>query len=282
MHLRPATEQDAQAAADLVIAGDLAEVGEADYSLGDLNDEWRELDIAMDTLIVEDDQSTIVGCAHFRGSDLLGQVEPGREGEGFGTAILEWAHTRATERGATSVRQGVGDRGHAARALLEAHGYTKVRSFWRMVREADARESADETGLRSVRADDAPALHAITNRAFAGDGSYEPKSEEEWTRREFNGHDVVHDLSRTAPGRGYALVRTWDQDTLYVPLLAVDPDHQGQGLGQRLLKAVFAAADGRTVTLNVASDNPNAVKLYERVGMKQAWRVDDYQKALPD
>ena len=151
-----------------------------------------------------------------------------------------------------------------------------------MVREADARESADETGLRSVRADDAPALHAITNRAFAGDGSYEPKSEEEWTRREFNGHDVVHDLSRTAPGRGYALVRTWDQDTLYVPLLAVDPDHQGQGLGQRLLKAVFAAADGRTVTLNVASDNPNAVKLYERVGMKQAWRVDDYQKALPD
>ena len=72
MQLRPATEQDAQAAADLVIAGDLAEVGEADYSLGDLNDEWRELDIAMDTLIVEDDQSTIVGCAHFRGSDLLG------------------------------------------------------------------------------------------------------------------------------------------------------------------------------------------------------------------
>ena len=109
-----------------------------------------------------------------------------------------------------------------------------------------------------------------------------PRSEEEWTRREFNGHDVVHDLSRTAPGRGYALVRTWEQDTLYVPLLAVDPDHQGQGLGQRLLKAVFAAADGRTVTLNVASDNPNAVKLYERVGMKQAWRVDDYQKALPD
>ena len=282
MRLRPATEQDAQAAADLVIAGDVAEVGEVDYSLGDLNDEWRELDIARDTLIVEDDQSTIVGCAHFRSSDLLGQVEPGREGEGFGTAILEWAHARATARGATFVRQGVGDRGHASRALLEAHGYAKVRSFWRMVRETDADESADETGLRAVRADDAPALHAITNRAFAGDGSYAPKSEEEWTRREFNGHDVVHDLSRTAPGRGYALVRTWEQDTLYVPLLAVDPDHQGQGLGQRLLKAVFAAADGRMVTLNVASDNPNAVKLYERVGMRQAWRVDDYQKALPD
>ena len=33
---------------------------------------------------------------------------------------------------------------------------------------------------------------------------------------------------------------------------------------------------------NGTADNPNAVKLYERVGMRQAWRVDDYQKALPD
>ena len=89
-------------------------------------------------------------------------------------------------------------------------------------------------------------------------------------------------LSRTAPGQGYALVRTWQHDTLYVALLAVDPDHQGQGLGTRLLNAVFANANGKTVTLNVASDNPNAVKLYERAGMRQAWRVDDYLKALPD
>jgi mycothiol synthase len=282
MHLRPATEQDARAAADLVIAGDIEEIGEADYSLGDLQDEWRELDLAKDTLIVEDDHGAIVGCAHFRASDLLGQVDPRRHGEGFGSAILAWAHARATDRGATNVRQGVGDKGHASRALLEANGYAKVRSFWRMVRETDPGETADEDGLRPVQAGDASALHAITNRAFAGDGSYEPKSAEEWTRREFNGHDIDHDLSRTAPGKGYALVRTWEQDTLYVPLLAVDPDHQGHGLGARLLAAVFAAAGGRTVTLNVASDNPSAVKLYERVGMRQSWRVDDYQKALPD
>jgi len=36
------------------------------------------------------------------------------------------------------------------------------------------------------------------------------------------------------------------------------------------------------VRLSVDSDNPSAVRLYERVGMRQAWRVDDYQKALPD
>jgi ribosomal protein S18 acetylase RimI-like enzyme len=282
MRLRPATPADAQAAADLVIAGDIADLGVADYSLGDLQDEWRELDLATDTLLIEDDAGTIVACAHFRGNDVLAQVDPTREGEGFGTALLEWSEQRASERGVKTVRQAVGDRGETARAFLQAHGYAKTRSFWRMERDTTPEETADETGLRGIEPADAPTLYEITIRAFARDSAYEPKSQDEWTRREFNGHDVDHPLSRTADGKGYALVRRWDEDTLYVPLLAVHPDHQGQGLGARLLRSVFAAAQGRRVTLNVASDNPNAVKLYEGVGMRQAWRVDDYQKALPN
>src|SRR3954454_3071430 len=119
MRLRAATPQDAEAAADLVIAGDIEEVGEVDYSLGDLQDEWRELDLAEDTLIVEDDEGVIVGCAHFRGTDLLGQVAAASQAEAFGPAILTWSERRARERKAPLTRQGVGDRGVAGRALLE-------------------------------------------------------------------------------------------------------------------------------------------------------------------
>lgn len=282
MRLRPATPADAQAATDLYIAGDVEEVGEVDYTLGDLQDEWGELDLAKDTLIVTDDAGTIVGAAHFRGTDLFGQVDPSRKGEGFGSAILAWAHARARERGATRIRQGVGDRGHTSRALLEANGYAKVRSYWRMARATTPGERADETGLRAVDGDDADNLYEIHEAAFSRNPDYEPKTRSEWIATAFNGHDVDHARSRTAPGQGFALVRSWDDGTLYIPLLAVHPDHQGHGLGARLLQAVFADAQGRTVTLNVASDNPNAVKLYERVGMRQVWRVDDYQKALPD
>ena len=63
------------------------------------------------------------------------------------------------------------------------------------------------------------------------------------------------------------------------------PDHAGQGLGGALLTAVFQAARAhgyRQTVLNVASDNPNALRLYERVGMTQRWRIDDYHKPLPD
>jgi ribosomal protein S18 acetylase RimI-like enzyme len=282
MHLRAATPEDAQAATDLYIAGDVEEVGEVDYSLGDLRDEWGELDLAKDTLIVTDDHGAIVGCAHFRGDDLFGQVDPRRRGEGVGSAILEWAHTRARERGARRIRQGVGDRGHAGRALLEANGYERARSYWRMVRSTATGEPPDETGLRAVTPDDADTLYDIHEAAFARNPDYEPKTRAAWIATSFNGHGVDHARSRTAPGKGFALARDWEDDTLYIPLLAVHPEHQGQGLGARLLQAVFAAAEGRTVTLNVASDNPNAVKLYARVGMRQSWRVDDYQKALPD
>src|SRR4051794_34898728 len=148
MRLRPATLADAQAAANLVIASDIADIGVADYSLGDLEDEWRELDLDADTRLVEDDDATIVGCAHFRGSDVLAQVDPTRAGEGFGTALLTWSEKRASERGATKIRQGVGDRGKTARALLQAHGYAKTRSFWRMERATTTEEAtADEPGL---------------------------------------------------------------------------------------------------------------------------------------
>ena len=289
MRLRPATLADAQAATDLVVAVDLAEVGEIDYSLGDLEDEWSELDLSRDTAIVTDDAGTPIGCAHFRGTDVLVSVDPQRQGEGAGTALLEWAERRGKERGAKTLRQGVGDRGVAARAFLEAHGWTPERSFWRMDRDTVPGETADETDLRAVQDADAPALHVITQRAFARDAAYQQKTEEAWTRTEFNAHAVDQSLSRVALQHGtpvgFALARRWEGDTIYVPLLAVHPDAQGHGLGGRLLKAVFAAAGAvgqRQVRLNVASDNPDAVKLYERVGMRQAWRVDDYQKALPN
>jgi mycothiol synthase len=289
MRLRPATPADAQTATDLVIALDLAEVGEIDYSRGDLEGEWGELDLPRDTAIVEDDAGTPIGCAHFRGTDVLVSVDPSRRGEGAGTALLEWAETRGRERGAKTLRQGVGDRGAASRAFLEAHGWAPMRSFWRMDRDTVQGETADETDLRAVEPADAPQLHAITALAFARDDSYQQKTEEAWTRTEFNAHAVDQSLSRVALRDGvpvgYVLARRWEGDVIYVPLLAVHPDAQGQGLGGRMLKAVFAAsgrAGQRQVRLNVASDNPNAVKLYERVGMREAWRVDDYEKALPN
>jgi mycothiol synthase len=290
MRLRPATPEDARAAAALVVAVDIDQVGEADYSLEALHDEWHEVgfELARDAVVAEDDAGTPVGYAHFRGSDLLAVVDPRREGEGTGTALLEWAERRGRERGLKTLRQAVGDRGARARALLESAGWTPVRSFWRMERDVGA-DDAEPAGLRAVTAEDAPALHVLHEAAFSRVGGYTPVAEEVWTQREFGAHGFDLELGRVAErdGRpvGFALARRWEDDVVYVPLLAVHPEAAGRGLGGALLRGVFAAAAAaglRQVQLNVAADNPGAVRLYERVGMSQRWRVDDYQKPLPD
>jgi mycothiol synthase len=291
MRLRAVTAGDAQAAADLIIAVDLAELGEVDYSLADLHDEWNEpgFDLTRDAVIVEDDAGTAIGYAHFRSSDVVAAVDPSRQGEGVGTALLQWAERRGRERGQSKLRQAIGDRGVAGRALLTANGYVPARAYWRMERDVGPGETADGTGLRELRSTDAVALHALAEIAFAGDGAYQSPSIELWTQREFGANGLDHALSRVAEENGtpvgFVLARRWEDETIYVPLLAVHPDSAGRGLGGRLLTAVFAAAGAagqRSVRLNVASENPNATRLYERVGMSQRWRVDDYQKPLPN
>lgn len=290
MRLRPATAADAEAATALIIAVDIDQLGEADYSHEVLLDEWGEVDfeLAKDAVALEDAEGTLIAYAHFRGGDLLAVVDPTREGEGAGTALLEWAERRGREKGLKQLRQAVGNRGASSFALLQAAGWEYVRSFWRMERDSRAGDE-EPPGLRAVTAADAPALWLIHEAAFSRVGGYRPMAEDAWIQREFSSHNFDAALGRVAERDGapvgFALARRWEQDTVYVPLLAVHPDHAGRGLGGTLLTGVFAAvarAGLRQVQLNVAADNPNAVRLYERVGMSQRWRADEYQKPLPD
>jgi ribosomal protein S18 acetylase RimI-like enzyme len=283
--LRAATDADAEAAAALVIAADIAEVGEVDYSLADLKDEWgaHGFDLTRDAAIVEDEHGIAIGYAHFRDSDVLAVVDPQRDGEGAGTALLDWAEARGRERGHERLGQAIGHMAHSGAALLQSRGWVKVRSYWRLQRDAAPGEP-EPAGLRPLTDADAPTLYAIHEAAFASRPEYDGSTEEAWTRREFGAYNLDHGLSRVADN-GFALARRWQDGVVYVPLLAVHPDAAGQGLGSRLLQGVFAAAGNagwRQVQLMVASDNPNALRLYERVGMTQRWRLDAYELALRD
>lgn len=73
-------------------------------------------------------------------------------------------------------------------------------------------------------------------------------------------HDVVAD----ALGRDAA--RTWLSDAFELAELHVGPDHQGTGLGRRLLDTVLAAATGRTVVLSTHDRETVARSLYRSEG----------------
>jgi len=282
---RPATRADAEVAAKLIIADDIAAVGEPDYSLEDLFAEWQEhgFDLAADSLVVEDDDGTIIGHTHFRPGDLIAVVDAQREGEGAGTAILEWAYRRARERGEDKLRQGIGANATSARRLLEHHGFEVVRSYYRLERDVSAAD-VEPPGLRPLREQDAGAVFELYEAAFSPRPDYTHRPEAAWIQRQFSTPNLDYELSRVIEGQGFTFTRSRPGEAPYVELLGVHPDHAGQGLGTKLLQATFAAAHRRgftQVVLNVASDNPGALHLYERVGMTQSWRIDDYQKSLP-
>ena len=63
--------------------------------------------------------------------------------------------------------------------MLEAQGWTKQRSYWRMVRDPQPTDTRDD--FRAVTPDDAPALYAIHEAAFSRNADFEPQTEAAWT-----------------------------------------------------------------------------------------------------
>lgn len=64
-------------------------------------------------------------------------------------------------------------------------------------------------------------------------------------------------------------------------LLGVHPNHRSRRLGTALLQNAFvhfAAAGLREAQLGVASDNPQALRLYERCGMTPRFRIVTFER----
>lgn len=65
---------------------------------------------------------------------------------------------------------------------------------------------------------------------------------------------------------------------LYVTDLGVDRDYSGRGIGTRLMKAAHEAAGGEKDIAVYLIANENAIPFYEKLGMKKAEDVMEYNK----
>ena len=133
----------------------------------------------------------------------------------------------------------------------------------------------DGFAVRTFRDDDASALHALLVHGYRhGGGSVAPFAA--WLPAltgdvEFDPELVV--LAEAAGGLAAASI-CWT--SAFVKDLVVHESWRRRGLGEALLRRAFRTFEERGahhVDLKVEADNPPAIRLYERVGMRVVERL---------
>lgn len=77
---------------------------------------------------------------------------------------------------------------------------------------------------------------------------------------------------------GFAMLRLLGDD-VELMTIAVDPRYRGKGVGKALMEACFSdlmMSAGKRMVLEVAADNPAAVKLYKNLGFAQIGERQGY------
>jgi ribosomal protein S18 acetylase RimI-like enzyme len=78
-------------------------------------------------------------------------------------------------------------------------------------------------------------------------------------------------------GAVLAAMQSFHPDTpcWYLPLIGVDPHHQGRGLGAELMKYALARCDEQGLPAYLESSNPANISLYERHGFEVIGRIQE-------
>lgn len=294
LRLREPRARDLQAVFDLLLARDLADLGFADFTLADLQEEWNMsgFQLEADAVLCEDADGTLIGYGAIRRTQALGAVAPEHERRGGGALLLGWLEARERELGRHVHRQAIVNGSRRAEELLNRAGYRYEASYSRMVRTLERLPPiASIPGVEFRDPDvagDARAIYRLDADSFADSPDYQPMSFETFVAHHLEVHDFAPALSVVAERGteliGFLLTRLWREEAAgHVDVLAVGPTQQGRGVGTAMVRralARYAAAGLREAQLGVASTNPRALRLYERLGMSARFRIDVYAKPV--
>jgi mycothiol synthase len=300
IRIRPPTEADAEAVADLVVALDIEEYGSPDFELDDLEADWGSpgLDLERDAWLAERPDGRLAAYAviHFNDNAEV-YVSAESRGLGIGSELRRRVEGRAVDRAAEGERvlvaQALSSVNTAGRELLRGAGYDDVRTYWRLVRELENELPPavvpDGVIIRPFELErDAHETYRVIGAAFEDNVRRRPfESFEEWEAHEINrkAFDPSLWFVAEAPGGIVGAIACPDyQDQGWIRQLGVARDWRGRGIGTALLLTAFTEFKRRgrpDVALVVDSWNRTGAKaVYERLGMTEERTYSRFEKLL--
>jgi ribosomal protein S18 acetylase RimI-like enzyme len=284
--VREARRDDAEQLLEVWIARDIADTGEPDYTLDDVEGDFDNPEAEI-WVADADGRLLAAGILDDRGGMI--STHPDHEGLGAGTALRQTLERRARERGMNAIRMYIITSNTTAQRLLAAAGYAVVFHFVKLEssREDLPIETPDLPGLRPFRVgEEDREVHDLVATAFATIPGDVPTSYEAFRAE-------MLDRAGFAPECSFAVdddegvcgaVLCQDREGVgYVGDLAVHPRAQGRGLGRCLLLAALASfrATGKNGGyLWVNGANAPALGLYESAGMHETLRSERWEKVL--
>jgi mycothiol synthase len=295
--VRPASQQDAAAVAELMNACELAYIEQPDtVDADEVTGWWGRVEPERDTRLYVAADGRVAGAAVLsdRGQEVLeldAYVLPEHAGRGLGGAMVDWLEEETVGRGFARAQSAALTADTAAGRLLQGRGYEPVRRFYRMAIDLDEPPPSPEWPegfeVSTFRPGDEASLHAVTEGAFAEHWGHQERDLEHWRQHTFG-------ASWWDPSLVY-LVREGDEPVAasmnavrfgggWVGTIGTLVPWRGRGLGRALLLEAFGEFHRRgepRVSLAVdAGNETGATHLYESVGMRVVWQADVYERHL--
>ena len=177
------------------------------------------------------------------------------------------------------------------RSFLAGAGFVHVRTHLHLRREAAGAIHAplpDGATIRPVARGDVPALTDLQNGAFTGSWGYAPNTPDEIAYRVFELPDDPPDLVLLLEEAGRPLAYCWTHREHagapgVIDMVGTAPDEQSRGLGRAVTAAGIdhlVEIGATPIDITVDSENPRALRLYERLGFTVRWRSVWYERQV--
>ncbi len=306
--LRRPTMDDLQAALELIQIGEIEREGKPETTAHEMHLWWESPDfsLANDSWIVFSPEGKAVGLANVEHRQharifIGGDVHPDYRRRGIGTHLLKLNEQRAQQHLAeaepdvrVSILSWIDEKNAAAKHLLEQHGYSYIRSHWRMKIELNEAPPTPKwaEGITVQTLADNPSLfravYEADDEAFQDHWGYVSHTFEEWERWMSKRENFDPSLWFLAMDgneiAGFSLCADEKEQGGWVHILGVRRQWRRKGIGEALLYQSFGEFYKRgihEVYLGVdASSLTGATRLYKRVGMHVHRQSDTYEKEL--